>query len=108
MVVVLCTVAVLWSSQCSKNCLSLAVSHLALESGPSNSFPSPLSVSLDIVVSFGSWFATPLGVDLVSANLYSSFVPGSVVDRKECVSACHACGDSTCRLRDLYPQVPHE
>jgi hypothetical protein len=29
--------------------------------------PSPLSVSLDIVVSVGSWFATPLGVDLVSA-----------------------------------------
>ena len=87
---------------------SISVSRLALESGPSNSFPSPLSVSLDIVVSFGSWFATPLGVDLVSANLYSSFVPGSVVDRKECVSARHACGDSPCRLRDLYPQVPHE
>ena len=46
---------------------SISVSRLALESGPSNSFPSPLSVSLDIVVSFGSWFATPLGVDLVSA-----------------------------------------
>ncbi len=29
--------------------------------------PSPPSVSLDIVVSVGSWFATPLGVDLVSA-----------------------------------------
>ena len=29
--------------------------------------PSPLSVSLGIVVSVGLWFATPLGVDLVSA-----------------------------------------
>ena len=29
--------------------------------------PSPPSVSLDIFVSIGSWFATPLGVDLVSA-----------------------------------------
>jgi hypothetical protein len=70
--------------------------------------PSPLSVSLDIVVSIGSWFATPLGVDLVSANLFSnlfsSFVRGSVVDRKECVSACHATlrvVSGTCILRYL-------
>jgi hypothetical protein len=28
---------------------------------------SPLGVLLDIVVRVGSWFATPLGVDLVSA-----------------------------------------
>lgn len=65
--------------------------------------PSPLSVSLDIVVSIGSWIATPLGVDLVSANLCSLCVRGSVVDREECVSARHACGYSSRRFGDLDP-----
>ena len=66
MVGVLCTVAVV--DAVLEGCLVLvAGSRLALESGPSNSSPSPFGVSLDIVVSVGSWFATPLGVDLVSA-----------------------------------------
>ncbi len=65
--------------------------------------PSPPSVSLDIVVSVGSWFATPLGVDLVSANLCSSCVRGFVVDREERVSARHACGNSQGRFGNLDP-----
>ena len=64
--------------------------------------PSPPSVLLDIVVSVGSWFAMPLGVDLVSANLCFC-VRGVVVDREECVSARHACGDSPCRFGNLDP-----
>ena len=58
-----------WSTpaQSTKYCCMRRSMNQPSQSGPSNSFPSPLSVSLDIVVSFGSWFATPLGVDLVSA-----------------------------------------
>ncbi len=65
--------------------------------------PSPPSISLDIVVSVGSWFATPLGVDLVSANLCLSCIRGFVVDCEECVSARHASGNSPCCFRNLDP-----